>query len=227
MHESQVQPSNEQSPPQSEPAADGERETYGFRPAVIPEERRPEEKRDTPAMKLKREQINRLLCRYPQLRLRSSKNLMAGLMQHDEEELNNIMENAQNDLMAIRGAPMADLAINVVCGGIDRYLEGFLERCRNDSELQHDVQSEATLLFGGCSARANIAFRLLNNAYDCWHDPEAPYPDERGAEWSARNGLSRENGEGGASEYFEQVPARTKENSKRDGTGGEEDSSSQ
>jgi hypothetical protein len=167
--ESEEQFSEEQQ--QDDPA-----ENFGFRPLPVPqEERRAERITQSPACEAKRQQINRLLCRYPQLKLRSSENTLRQLALYDEAELENILTNAQNDLASIRGAPMADFMIFGVAGMIDQFLlPGYLARCQADEELRNDVEAEATLLFGACGNRTNIAFRAMNNAYIQAFTPEKP-----------------------------------------------------
>lgn len=149
---------------------------FGFTP--IPEvtkERREDPPRPSPAHEAKRQQINRLLCRYPQLKLRSSETTLKQLVQYDESELENILTNAQNDLAAIRGAPMADFIIGGVAGLVDTFLlPGYLARCLADHELKNDVEAEATLLFGACGNRTNILFRALNHGYTQICSPSLP-----------------------------------------------------
>lgn len=151
---------------------------FGFRAMTEPQkERREERALDTPTCLALRQQINRLLCRYPQLRLRSSETTMRQLAQYDEKELENVLTNANNDLAAIRGVPMAEFIIHTVGGLIDAFvLPGFLARCQADDELKNDVEAEATLLSGGFGNRTNIVFRAANHAFTQKFHPDAPLP---------------------------------------------------
>jgi hypothetical protein len=156
-------------------------DNFGFQPAPQARvERRESAKKGTPESDAKRQQINRLLCRYPALKLRSSKATLKLLDQYDEEELDNIMTNAQNDLAAIRGAPMADFLISLGASLIDKLvLPGYLDRCRADAELRNDVEAEANLLFNGCGNKTNIVFRALNNAFVQACSPHVPITTTR------------------------------------------------
>ena len=147
---------------------------HGFNP--LPEEKEAEKPRETPAVRILKEKINALICRYPELSLRSSAETMASLDQYDEKELTNIMANCINDLQKIRGVPAAEFAIHLLCGIIDwKLLPGYLERCQNDTELKRDVESEMMSWLGVMNTRLNIAFRLLNNAYLEWFQPNYEY----------------------------------------------------
>lgn len=151
-------------------------QNFGFQPArVATAERREVVQPKSPLYEEKRKAINRLLCRHPQLKLRSSKATLKELDKYDEEELDNILTNATNDLASIRGAPMADFLINTVASLVDLFLiPGYAARCRADVELRQDVEAEASLLLGSSSNRTNIAFRMLNNAHVQLTTPEAP-----------------------------------------------------
>jgi len=181
-------------------------DNYGFRPLEPEqkEERREDVKKDTPATKLLRQNINRMLCRFPQLKLRTSISTMRELEKYDEEELHNILTNAQNDLATLRGAPMADCLVFLTAGLVDRYaLPGYLERCMADEELKQDVEAEATLMFGVCGNRANIAFRLLNNAFTQIVQPETPLFGEQYEDFqNVQSNLEPRDGEG---TYFRTV----------------------
>jgi len=199
------------------------KETFGFKPLqAAPEERREETKKESPACKALRDNINRLICRYPQLRLRSSEATLRTLSQYDEAELNNILQNAQNDLRAIRGSPMADTLINLTAGFISRWVPDFLPRCQNDSELKSDVESEATLLFGACSNRTNIVFRMANNLHNAVYQPQTAYPDQLANSEQQEASLKRK-----GSDYFSEVQNETRKRPReRVGSSSGEDSTS-
>ena len=171
-----------------EPEEHGQEDNFGFEPLPEPQAER-RERRDTgsPACEARRQQINRLLCRYPNLKLRSSETTMKQLMQYDEQELENILTNATNDLAAIRGAPMSEFLIHTLAGLVDTFfLPGFLDRCLADEELKNDVEAEATLVSGCCGNKTNIAFRSLNHAYVQKFRPQTPLPQKRATQVQRR-----------------------------------------
>ena len=153
-------------------------EQHGFQP--LPEEAPTQEKpRETPEMKVLKDRINALICRYPELTLRSSAATMASLEQYDEAELKNIMQNCITDLQKIRGVPAAEFVLHLVCGLIDyKLLPGYLDRCMDDQELKRDVESEMMSWIGVLNTRLNIVFRMLNNAYIQAFQPDYPHYGE-------------------------------------------------
>jgi hypothetical protein len=175
---SEQQPRTQSESADSNTEASKENNNYGFQP--VEEEPKVSEKQkdpDTPLCPVLREEINKLLCRYPELTLRTSQATMLQLEQYGEKELKNILQNCRNDLQAIRGTPSADFAIGVGTLPVDRWcgVEGYTERCLHDRELKRDVEHEMTLVLGGGSNRINILFRLMNNLYACLFQPDMPY----------------------------------------------------
>jgi len=153
-------------------------QNFGFSPLEL-EPEKPAKVTQSPACQLLREQINVMLTDFPELQLRSSAHTMATLMQYDELELSNILKNCHSDLRLIRGMPAAEFGIYMVGALVERVargqLEGYTERCQNDTDLLRDIEAEMTLLFGGFGRRMNILFRLVNNAYQQLVNPEADY----------------------------------------------------
>ena len=157
-------------------------EQFGFTPAVEePAEEVPRVRKvvDSPGVVVMKEKINALLCRYPELKLRSTAGTMIMLDNYEEKELVNILQNCINDLQQIRGVPAAELIIHILAGVVDwKLLPGYLDRCMADEELKRDVESEMMNWVGLMNTRLNIAFRLLNNAYVQLFRPDAPFYGE-------------------------------------------------
>lgn len=159
---------------------DQNEEQFGFTPAVEePEQETNKKVADSPAVRIIKEKINGLLCRYPELQLRSTAGTMVMLDNYDEQELVNILQNCINDLQRIRGVPAAELLIHILAGLVDwKLLPGYLDRCMADEELKRDVESEMMNWIGLMNTRLNIAFRFMNNAYVQVFRPDAPYYGE-------------------------------------------------
>lgn len=158
-----------------EPQIGNEPEQHGFIP--LPEQAPTRERApETPEAKILKERINALICRYPELSLRSSAATMSSLDQYDETELKNIMSNCINDLQKIRGVPASEFVLHLICGLVDyKLLPGYLDRCMDDEELKRDVESEMMNWVGVMNTRLNIAFRMLNNAYIQYFQPDYPH----------------------------------------------------
>lgn len=127
-------------------------------------------KRERPAdskeMKKLKSEICKLLSRYPTLVPRSSNLILEKLSEMSEEELHNVYQNCVNDLVEIRGTPVAKFSIFILTKVIDdRFLPGFTDECMKDPELKRDIESEIINILGELSNRVNIFFRFINNAY--------------------------------------------------------------
>jgi hypothetical protein len=151
---------------------------YGFRPL---ESSAPAMNKvtDTPTCIALRDQINKLLCRYPELAIRSSVATMEELKKYDEEELRNILQNANNDLLDIRGMPAADMVLHMLTSIVERWIPGYMERCLNDYELKRDTESEMAMLLGPTGTRTNMLYRFINNGYECLFQPDKPFNQQR------------------------------------------------
>lgn len=160
------------------------RPNYGFEPLPGPP---PEEAVvDTPEMIQLKEEINRMVCRYPDLIPRTSHALMERLNKLSVEELRNVKLNAVNDVADKRGTPAAETVLLLTIP-IDKKLPGYSAICMKDVELKRDIEGELIAVFGWLGARINIIFRLINNGYIAYRDLEkqveqwpAP-PDETAA----------------------------------------------
>lgn len=121
---------------------------------------------DSKEMKKLKQEICKLLSRYPNLVPRSSNLILEKLNDMGEEELNNVYQNCLNDLIEIRGTPVAKFAIFILTKVIDeRLLPGFTDECMKDVELKRDIEGEILNLLGALSNRINIFFRFMNNGY--------------------------------------------------------------
>lgn len=152
-----------------------EEENYGFQPFENDEEKEKKKEQDmSPAAQQLRIQINRLICRYPQLTPRSSSHTIETLNRYSLEQLQNIYDNCINDLQSVRGTPTSEMVINVTGSLVERYssLRGFRERCLTDTELNRDIEAEMISLLYYCGNKLQIAFRFANNAFKCYFDLE-------------------------------------------------------
>jgi hypothetical protein len=171
----------EASPAENREQAQGG-ENFGFEAAIEEPVEEPEKRKvvDSPGVVILKDKINALLCRYPELQLRSSAASMTALDNYEEKELVNILQNCINDLQQIRGVPAAELVIHILAGVVDwKLLPGYLDRCMADEELKRDVESEMMNWIGLMNTRLNIAFRFMNNAYIQIFRPDAPYYGEQ------------------------------------------------
>lgn len=127
-----------------------------------------------------------MLTDFPELQLRTSAHTMATLEQYEEKELENILKNCHSDLRLIRGMPSAEFGIFAIAKLVERVtkgkLDGYHERCHNDTDLKRDIEAEISLLFGGFGRRMNILFRFLNNAWKQLYDPNSDYNNWEGHE---------------------------------------------
>lgn len=152
---------------------------YGFEPMECPTEEAESKKRkreESEESKQLKKEILRYVSRYPQLQLRTSRQIMERLNEMDEDELKIVRDHCITDLSDIRGSPVASSVIFAVTKPIDvTFLEGYTEQCLSDIELKRDVETEIISILGDLSNRINIFFRLLNNAYITWKKNRGEY----------------------------------------------------
>ncbi len=112
-----------------------------------------------------KEKISKLLARHPNLQLRSSIKLLDKLEDCTEEQLENMLLNAQNDVSLLHGTPAALLIINFFGSLIDKYfVPGFLEECLLDDELKRDIETELFDKIGVLNSFYSIPMRTAANA---------------------------------------------------------------
>lgn len=180
---------------------EGNQKAQGFQPMEDPVEdkekkRKREESEQSKALK---REIIKMVARYPELELRTGKQIMDKLNEMGEDELVMVRDNCINDLAEIRGTPAASFATFCVTQPVDRYLlPGYTEQCLSDLELKRDIETEMILLLGELSNRVNIFFRLLNNAYITWKKSKGEHFEDLNAT-SAKPKFNRED-EGSCSE---------------------------
>lgn len=134
---------------------------------------------DTEVMKRLKADICKLLSRYPALVPRSSNLILEKLNDMDEGELGNVYQNCLNDLIEIRGTPVAKFTIFLLTKLIDdRFIPGFTDECMNDVELKRDIEAEIINLLGELNNRVNILFRFLNNGYTAYKKSRHEYSYE-------------------------------------------------
>jgi hypothetical protein len=156
---------------------EGEEEAnYGFTPFEEElEKEEPKEPKDmTPEAQALRYEINKLVCRYPQLKPRSSFETIRALENYNTMQLKNIYDNCLNDLQTVRGTPSSEMVTNMFCGAVEKYthLRDYRERCLEDLELQRSIEGEMlSLLFWGGN-KMQVVFRFVNNAYKCYYQLE-------------------------------------------------------
>lgn len=141
---------------------------FGFKPMDDEEEKKENEKKrkreeDQEEINKMKSKINRLLCRYPNLKPRTSHHFITQLESMDLEELNNIFENMLNDLSVIRGFPTSETAIMALTYSIDRKVPGYMNRCLKDEELKRDIDIEVMNLIGHGHNWVIIALRFVNH----------------------------------------------------------------
>jgi hypothetical protein len=115
-----------------------------------------------------KDKINRLICRYPGLILRSSVETMKRFADYTIDELENIYKNAITDIAQFRGTPSAEFVLYLITHYPDKRIKrmnGYTARCCADEELKRDIEEEMINLLGWADNKVNILFRLLNNAY--------------------------------------------------------------
>lgn len=114
------------------------------------------------------EKINRLICKYPGLELRTSSEMMEILSQFNLKELKNIHTNCINDTMELRGTPTSEFTISALTYHINKnYVKGYTSKCLNDVELKREIEEEIIEIFGMLSNKFTILFRMVNNLYQC------------------------------------------------------------
>ncbi len=139
---------------------------YGFKPSEDPKTPDHDEELNEEEAAEREQLIGELLqmvSRYPQLKLRSSNELLERLKHFTLEQLRNVHFNASNDISELRGTPCAT---TVLLGTVylDRYLPHYSDICLADVELKRDIENEVVDFFGYFGAGVNILFRLVNNA---------------------------------------------------------------
>ncbi len=148
-----------------------EGEQFGFKPMEEPveDEKKKRAREESEESKALKKEIVRIIARYPQLILRTSKQIMDKLNEMGEDELRIVRDNCLNDLVEIRGSPASSFVLFCITRPVDAYLlPGYTDQCLSDTELQRDVETEMIALLGELSNRINIFFRLINNAYITW-----------------------------------------------------------
>lgn len=171
MEENQheVEDENQENVQQQEQEKDNQ---FGFTPLEDPNDKIDQAKKrkreeDSEEIDFIKRKINRLLCRYPTLKPRSSSAFMEKLDNLDLEHLMNIYENMINDLSAIRGFPTADTAIITATYYPTMYVRGYMQRCLKDEELRRDIDTEISNLIGHGHNWLIILFRFFNNLVKC------------------------------------------------------------
>ncbi len=183
-------------------------ENFGFHPFEEEDEREKKKEQDNSpeAVKL-RQQINKLVCRFASLRLRSSSETLAALSNYNAVELQGIYDNCINDLQEIRGTPSSEMVTNVFCSGVEKYtrLEGYRIMCLEDKELQRDIEAEMIDLLYWGGNRIQMLFRFANNAYKCYYDMEAA-PNKKEEDSESVKAVQR-----GIKDIFDEQDEREKE----------------
>lgn len=152
---SNVTPPNIVNPPQNQ--------NFGFVPIAGNDIGGPIDKSNQKCQVLK-EKISRLLARHPSLQLRSSIKLLDKLEDCTEEQLENMLINAQNDVALVHGTPAAVMLINFFGSLIDTYfVPGFLEECMGDEDLKKDIETELFDKIGVLDPRFTIPLRTAAN----------------------------------------------------------------
>lgn len=141
---------------------------YGFTPMLDPEEKKENENKrkreeESGPMKEMKLKINRLLCRYPGLKPRTSHIFMNQIQDMDLEELNNVYENMINDLSAVRGFPTSESAIIGATFYIDHAVPGYMNTCLKDEDLKRDLDVEIMNAVGQMHNYIVILLRFFNN----------------------------------------------------------------
>lgn len=164
MQDSESSESMEEPGQETEPQAT-KRPRYGFNPMETEEDLNAQEQvKIDPRIQEFKEKINKLCCRYPKMKPRTSHALMEQLSFLSLQELENVYMNMINDLSDIRGTPSAETVL-LVTKAIDPWVPHYSEVCLKDVELKRDVETEMMEIFGWFGNRINILFRLINNIY--------------------------------------------------------------
>ena len=111
-----------------------------------------------------KKQISDIVSRYPNIQLRSTFKLLEKLNHLTEEELINMLRNAQNDIAALNGTPGADFILSFIGALGDNYIPGFLEECMNDTVLQQDIENQIFNMVGVLGPTATIPLRMAGCA---------------------------------------------------------------
>lgn len=120
-----------------------------------------------------RDKINRLICKYPGLQIRTSSETMELLSQFSLKELKNIHTNCINDTMELRGTPTSEFTLASLTYHINRYyVRGYTSKCLSDVELKREIEEEIITMFGFVNNKLTILFRMMNNLYQCVFPPD-------------------------------------------------------
>ncbi len=119
---------------------------------------------ETPEMLEIKKQITAIVSRYPNIQLRSTFKLLEKLNNLSQEELNNMLTNAQNDIAQLNGTPGADFILSFIGSLGDQYVPGFMEECMNDVILQRDIENQIFNYVGIMGPTATIPLRVAGCA---------------------------------------------------------------
>ena len=148
---------------------------------------------ETTTMKELKKNICKVLSRYPTLVPRSSNLILEKLNEMSEGDLENVYQNCLNDLIEIRGTPVAKFSIFILTTFIDsKFLPGFTDECMRDLELKRDIEAEIINLLGELNNRINIVFRFFNNGYIAYKKARHEYIEEGLGSVNPQNASSTE-----------------------------------
>lgn len=150
----------------TQPSPSPSGESYGFKP--LDEEIQNEKPKinETADMKRLKEEIQLMLCRYPELVPRNSSPVMEHLDSMNEKELRNVHLNCTNDIADMRGMPGAEMITWMGTYWFNKkYLPTLTQHCMEDVELQRDLEGELVVWLGSITRRMNIFYRLVNNTF--------------------------------------------------------------
>lgn len=111
-----------------------------------------------------KQEIAKLLTRYPKLVPRTNFKILEKLDGLSDEELENVLINARNDVAEMSGKPGATIFIYAVTKVVDdMFLPGYTDECMGDDLLKTDIENEITELVGFVSNKLNIFYRFISN----------------------------------------------------------------
>lgn len=170
-------------------------DNYGFKPLEEPEQKEEKKRKreESEASKQYKKEIIRILSKYPDVQLRTSKQIMDRLEEMPEEELLNVRDNCIADLQEIRGSPAASFLLFGITQPVDWKMPGYTECCLRDEELLRSVDLEIINTLGDLGNRMYIFFRLLNNAYSTWRKNKG---EDCELDHAKRSKRAREEGDG-------------------------------
>lgn len=111
-----------------------------------------------------KKEITKLVSLYPQLKLRSTFQILEKLNQCSEEQLENMLTNAQIDINAQNGTPGADALLTVIGAIVDNQIPGFHEEVHKDMKLHNDVELLIQSLIGVLGFYGSIPLRMFGCA---------------------------------------------------------------